>query len=303
MASPASLTGRYLSGAASMLQRAKPRPLTGKWLAVTGAREHNLQDLEPAHSPRRHDCRDRRERQRQKHPGQRHPLPLSRENHLRLARGARRARRSHRRRADRQGGSHRPVAHRPHAPLQSRHVYPGLLAHPRSVCHAARGARTRLQARPLQLQRHRRPLRGLPGRRPAPHRNELHARRLRAVRGLQRTPLQPGDAGRQIPRPLHRRRSRSHHRRRIAPACRRAAGAPEAANPRRCGPGLRASWPKRHHALRRRGAAHEAGARALQAADGQRRFICSTSPPPACTSTTCASSSKCCTASPTWATR
>ena len=28
-----------------MLQRAKPRPLTGKWLTVTGAREHNLQDL------------------------------------------------------------------------------------------------------------------------------------------------------------------------------------------------------------------------------------------------------------------
>jgi excinuclease ABC subunit A len=46
MASPASLTGRYLSGAASMLQRAKPRPLTGKWLAVAGAREHNLHDLD-----------------------------------------------------------------------------------------------------------------------------------------------------------------------------------------------------------------------------------------------------------------
>ncbi len=45
MASPASLTGRYLSGAATMLLRAKPRSLTGKWLAVTGAREHNLQDL------------------------------------------------------------------------------------------------------------------------------------------------------------------------------------------------------------------------------------------------------------------
>ena len=28
-----------------MLQRAKPRPLTGKWLIVSGAREHNLQDL------------------------------------------------------------------------------------------------------------------------------------------------------------------------------------------------------------------------------------------------------------------
>jgi len=45
MACPESLTGRYLSGAASILHRAKPRPLTGKWLTVTGAREHNLQDI------------------------------------------------------------------------------------------------------------------------------------------------------------------------------------------------------------------------------------------------------------------
>jgi excinuclease ABC subunit A len=45
MAAPESLTGRYLSGTASILYRAKPRPLTGKWITVTGAREHNLQDL------------------------------------------------------------------------------------------------------------------------------------------------------------------------------------------------------------------------------------------------------------------
>src|ERR1700678_2584378 len=45
MASPASLTGRYLSGETPMLQRAKPRPLTGKSLSITGAREHNLHDL------------------------------------------------------------------------------------------------------------------------------------------------------------------------------------------------------------------------------------------------------------------
>jgi len=45
MACPQSLTGRYLSGAATMLQRDNPRPLTGKWLTVTGAREHNLQDV------------------------------------------------------------------------------------------------------------------------------------------------------------------------------------------------------------------------------------------------------------------
>jgi excinuclease ABC subunit A len=45
MACPESLTGRYLAGLAPMLHRAHPRKLTGKWITVTGAREHNLQDL------------------------------------------------------------------------------------------------------------------------------------------------------------------------------------------------------------------------------------------------------------------
>ena len=45
MACPESLTGRYLSGAVTMLQRSRPRALSGKWLTVTGAREHNLQDI------------------------------------------------------------------------------------------------------------------------------------------------------------------------------------------------------------------------------------------------------------------
>ena len=45
MACPDSLTGRYLAGLAPMLHRAHPRKLTGKWITVTGAREHNLQDL------------------------------------------------------------------------------------------------------------------------------------------------------------------------------------------------------------------------------------------------------------------
>ena len=45
MTCPESLTGRYLCGAAPMLQREQPRPLTGKWLTITGASEHNLQDI------------------------------------------------------------------------------------------------------------------------------------------------------------------------------------------------------------------------------------------------------------------
>ncbi|WP_109485150.1 excinuclease ABC subunit UvrA [Occallatibacter savannae] len=45
MACPQSLTGKYLSGAEGIVHRTEPRPLTNKWLTVTGAREHNLQDV------------------------------------------------------------------------------------------------------------------------------------------------------------------------------------------------------------------------------------------------------------------
>jgi len=42
---PQSLTGRYLAGVEGIVHRIQPRPLTDKWLKVTGAREHNLQDV------------------------------------------------------------------------------------------------------------------------------------------------------------------------------------------------------------------------------------------------------------------
>ncbi len=45
MAATDSLTGRYLSGETSIMHRARPRALTGKWLEITGAREHNLQEV------------------------------------------------------------------------------------------------------------------------------------------------------------------------------------------------------------------------------------------------------------------
>ncbi|MFP5235795.1 MAG: excinuclease ABC subunit UvrA [Acidobacteriota bacterium] len=46
IACPQSLTGKYLSGAVGIVHREKPRPLTGKWIRVTGAREHNLQEID-----------------------------------------------------------------------------------------------------------------------------------------------------------------------------------------------------------------------------------------------------------------
>jgi excinuclease ABC subunit A len=46
MECPQSLTGKYLSGAVGIVHRAQPRKLTGKWIKVAGAREHNLQDID-----------------------------------------------------------------------------------------------------------------------------------------------------------------------------------------------------------------------------------------------------------------
>ena len=80
----------------------------------------------------------------------------------------------------------RSVADRSHAALQPGHLHRPVHADPRSVCDAAGIARARLQARPLQLQREGRALRGLPGRRAEAHRDELSARRLRHLRRLPR---------------------------------------------------------------------------------------------------------------------
>ncbi len=45
MAAPESLTGRYLSGQSPVMHREAPRPLTGKWIVVEGARAHNLENV------------------------------------------------------------------------------------------------------------------------------------------------------------------------------------------------------------------------------------------------------------------
>jgi len=50
MDNPASLTGQYLAGKIEIVARAKPRPLTGKWLTVEDAHSLNLQNV-TAHFP------------------------------------------------------------------------------------------------------------------------------------------------------------------------------------------------------------------------------------------------------------
>ena len=92
-------------------------------------------------------------------------------------------------------------------------TYTGVFALLRELyADAARGARARLQAGPLLVQREGRPLRGVPGRRRAARRDALPARRLRHVRHVRRPALQPRDARDPLPRHVDRRRARSHRR-------------------------------------------------------------------------------------------
>ena len=97
-------------------------------------------------------------------------------------------------RADRQDHQHRPVADRADAAVEPGDLHQRLRPHPPALLADARGAGARVQARPLQLQRQGRALRGLPRRRPDQDRDALPPRRLRPLRAVPRQALQPRDA-------------------------------------------------------------------------------------------------------------
>ena len=150
-------------------------------------------------------------------------------NRLRVEAGRARGGRGHR--VLRQGDRHRPVADRPHAALEPGDLHRPLHADPRALLAHARGEGARLQAGPLLVQRPRRPLRDLQGRRADQDRDALPPRRLRAVRDLQGRALQPRDARGALQGQEDRRRARdvgrggarssSPRSRRSAASCRR----------------------------------------------------------------------------------
>ena len=169
-------------------------------------------------------------------------------------------------------------------------TYTGVFDHIRKLfAQTQRGEGPRLHARSLQLQRQGRPLRGVRGRRHDQDRDALPAGRLRAVRGLQGRPLQPRHAR----GPLQGART--------SPTCSNLpceealdffANQPKIARHMQTlvdvGLGYVRLGQPRHDAVRRRGAAGEAGLGAGQALDRATRSTCSTSRPPACTSRTSA---------------
>jgi excinuclease ABC subunit A len=183
MAAPDSITAQYLTGF-----RQAARGGGGRAGEQPGERHRGV----PA---RLLHLRDRRIGRRKILAGHRDALQGAGPPPARRARAGRPARPHPGRRAPRQDHRHRPVADRPHPPLEPRHLYRRLHADPRLVRRPARGKGAGLRAGALLVQRQGRALRGLPGRRRHQDRDALPARRLRAVRRLQGQALQPRDLG------------------------------------------------------------------------------------------------------------
>ncbi len=128
----------------------------------------------------------------------------------------RRPRRAYRRRALQRRDRRRPIADRPFLALESRNLHRLLRRDPHAVRRDRPGEAARLHRFDVQLQRQRRPLRGVRRRRLDHHAALVHARRGSHLPDVQRRALQPRHARGRIPgeehcrgpRPVGRRRRR-----------------------------------------------------------------------------------------------
>ena len=295
MATPASLTGKYLTGEL-VVPIPERRPVNRRRLLKR--RQRARQQSQKCHrrdSARPVHLRHRRLRRRQVDPARRHALQGDRAPAQRRLGRPRPARPHRRARTSRQGDRHRPVADRPHAALQPGDLHRRLHADPRMVRRPAGSESARLRAGPLLVQRQGRALRGLPGRRRHQDRDALPARRLRHLRCLQGQALQPRDAGGHLQGQVDRRRARHDGRGGGGVLQGGAARARDAS--RRCTASasttsMSASRRRRCRAARR---SASSSPRSCRSARPAARSTFSTSRPPACISTTWRSCSRCCT--------
>ena len=297
-----SVTGQFLSGAREIAVPERRDEDRGAFL-VTRRRAAQPEGDRRRVPGRQVHLRDRRLGLRQVDARERDRLQGAREPAQPRAGQARRARGRRGDRRLRQGDRDRPEADRPHAALEPGDVHRPVHAHPRAVLAHARGEGARLQAGPLLVQRPRRALRDVQGRRADQDRDALPARRLRPVRDVQGRALQPRDARGAVQGALDR-----GHARDVggggAEVLRQDPEdpAPAADAPRRRAR-LHQARPAGDDALRRRGAARQARRPSCRRSRPGRRSTSSTSPRRASTSPTSRSCSRRCSVSSTAATR
>ncbi len=267
-ASTASLTGQYLCGKKTIPVPASRRGVNDSWLTILGARQNNLKNLDVRLARGPVHLRHGRIRFGQELADQRYPVrgpgPVSEQGRHPTGR----VRRPQGRESPGQGHQHRSGAHRPHAEIEPGDLYEGLRRDPRPLRRNAGGQVARLQAGPFQLQRAGRPVRGLRRQRrdaggdgfPGGHVGFLSRLRGQAVR--------PGNPGGEVQGAFHRRRARPGRAGSAGDLRTRSFHRPGAPDPLRRGPGVYQAGPARAHAVGRRGAAHQAGTRTVQAQHG-----------------------------------
>ncbi len=196
----------------------------------------------------------------------------------------------------RQGDRDRPDADRPHAAVEPCDVHRPLHARPRALLADARGEGARLQAGPVLVQRPRRPLRDVQGRRADQDRDALPPGRLRPVRDVPRAPLQPRDARGALQGQVDRGHAGDVGRGGARVLREDPEDPPPPADAARRRARLHPARPAGDDALRRRGAAGEARRRSSRRSRPGGRSTSSTSRRPASTSRTSRSCSRCCSA-------
>ena len=246
-----SLTGAYLSGRESIEVPAIRRPDRPQTAADGGRRAGAQPARDRRVVPARGaDLGHRRVRLRQVDVGQRHPGVRAGQQAQRRPAGSRQAHPGQRPRPGRQAGAGGPVADRSHTAVEPGDLHRGVRQDPVAVRGHHRGEGPRLPAGPVLVQRQRRSLRGMLGRRHHQDRDELPARCVRAVRGVQRRPVQPGN-----PRGALQGQDRLRGARHVDRGCGRVLQAdlldpPLSADTGRRRAGLRAARPARADAVR-----------------------------------------------------